>query len=77
MVSKGFDIALSDINDTPGAEAAFLEGWQTVFVVLIAIGALGLVLSLVQMRSGPARRRARIQRDRTRSEPGDRRLTGS
>jgi EmrB/QacA subfamily drug resistance transporter len=49
MVSHGFDVALSDIADTPGAGDAFLEGWRTVFLVLMAIGGLGLVLSLVPM----------------------------
>jgi MFS family permease len=49
MISNGFDIALSKIDETPGAGDAFLEGWRTVFGVMIAIGIVGLVLSLVPL----------------------------
>lgn len=46
MVSRGFDIPLDQINQTPGAGAAFLAGWRNAFVAVIAIVLVGLVISL-------------------------------
>lgn len=46
MVSRGFDIALSDIDETPGAAQAFLDGWQFtyLFVVGLVVAALAVTL---------------------------------
>jgi MFS family permease len=45
MVTRGFDVALDEIDETPGAGAAFINGWQNAFVVAVGLGATGLVLS--------------------------------
>lgn len=47
MVSRGFDIALDEVRDTPGAGAAFLEGWQRAYVVVVVLALAGLVLTLL------------------------------
>lgn len=47
MVSRGFDIALDEVRDTPGAGAAFLQGWQTAFTVVIGLALAGLLVTLV------------------------------
>ena len=44
MVSRGFDIPLSDVSGNDGATEAFLAGWRIAFalVVVFALGALAL-----------------------------------
>lgn len=46
MVARGFDIALDEIIDTPGAGAAFIAGWGSAYVVAIALVVAGLVLTI-------------------------------
>jgi len=47
MVSRGFDIPLSEIAETPGAGAAFTAGWRTAYMVATAAVSLALVLALL------------------------------
>ena len=47
MASRGFDIPLSDIASTPGAAAAFLDGWRIAYVVFVAMAVVALVLALL------------------------------
>jgi len=46
MASRGLDIPLSDIESTPGATAAFLDGWRLSYLIFTALSALALVLAL-------------------------------
>jgi MFS family permease len=55
MASQGFDLPLSEIESTPGATTAFLDGWQLAYLLFTALSALALVLAAVtRPRSGPA-----------------------
>ncbi len=42
MAGQGFDIPLSDIADTAGAGAAFLDGWDAAFIVVAIAAAIAL-----------------------------------
>jgi EmrB/QacA subfamily drug resistance transporter len=46
MVSRGFDIALDEIADTPGAGDAFIDGWRAAYVLVTAFSAMGLLLAI-------------------------------
>ena len=63
MASRGFDIALDEIVDTPGAGDAFVEGWQAAYVLVTVFSSLGLLLAFFTKPSG-------------RSEPEDARSAG-
>ena len=56
MASRGFDIALSEINETPGAADAFLDGWRVAFVLVVVLATSALVLSLRREPVRPMRR---------------------
>lgn len=43
MASQGFDIPLSEVRETAGASAAFLDGWRAAYL----LGALFLAIALV------------------------------
>jgi MFS family permease len=53
MASRGFDIALSDIEATPGAVAAFLDGWRVSYLLFtgLSVLALGLAVATRPQRS--------------------------
>jgi MFS family permease len=45
MAANGFDIPLSDIADSAGASAAFVEGWRVAYLLVIAFSAVSLLLA--------------------------------
>lgn len=47
MIARGFDIPLSELDDTPGAGKAFLDGWSYAYFVATGIVALALVTSFL------------------------------
>ena len=47
MVSRGFDIPLSDVGDDPGAGSAFTDGWQAAYFVVTALSLVGLGLAML------------------------------
>ena len=47
MASRGFDIPLSHIGDTPGAGSAFMAGWKAAYILVSAFSALGLLLAII------------------------------
>ncbi|MDA1061627.1 MAG: MFS transporter, partial [Chloroflexi bacterium] len=47
MASNGFEIPLSEIADTPGASAAFLDGWRAAYLLVTGYSLLGLVLAFL------------------------------
>lgn len=53
MAAKGFDIALSKIAGTPGADAAFLHGCMLAYLVAAVLSAGAFVLAMFN-RPGPA-----------------------
>jgi MFS family permease len=56
MTSRGLDVPLSDIESTPGAVRAFLDGWRVAYVLFTALSVLALGLAVVtRPRSQPAR----------------------
>ena len=46
MASRGFDIPLNEIAETPGASEAFVDGWRAAFATTAVITAVALVISL-------------------------------
>lgn len=46
MASRGFDIPLNEITDTPGAGAAFVAGWRAAFAATAVTTALALAISM-------------------------------
>lgn len=54
MASKGFDIPLGDVDETPGAGAAFLDGWRVAFLIGAAItGSMLVAAARLPGRSNP------------------------
>lgn len=51
MVSRGFDVPLSDIDESIGAGNAFLDGWRVAFAVALVLGVFGLIFAI---RTRPA-----------------------
>jgi EmrB/QacA subfamily drug resistance transporter len=51
MVAKGFDIQLSAIETTPGADAAFLDGWRIAYYVVVVFASLALVAAFFTKES--------------------------
>lgn len=51
MAAGGFDIPLSEIADTPGAAASFIDGWRAAFALAAAFAVASLVLAI---RTRPA-----------------------
>jgi EmrB/QacA subfamily drug resistance transporter len=47
MVSRGFDVPLNEIADTPGAAAAFMDGWRAAYLLATGYVALALVLTFL------------------------------
>jgi MFS family permease len=47
MASRGFDIPLSEIGDTPGAGNAFMAGWKAAYILVTGFSALGLLLAII------------------------------
>ena len=45
MANQGFDIPLNEIADTPGAGAAFIDGWQAAFVAMVVTSAIALAVA--------------------------------
>jgi len=45
MVAAGFDIPLSDIEETAGAGAAFIDGWRVAYLLVTAFAAIALVFA--------------------------------
>lgn len=56
MAAQGFDVPLSEIADSPGAGAAFVDGWRVVFVLVAVFASIGLVLSTLTRTGGAAER---------------------
>jgi len=46
MAANGFDIPLSRIAGTPGAGAAFIDGWRAAYLLVTAYSAIGLALAI-------------------------------
>ena len=46
MISNGFDIPLSEIEETVGAGGAFVEGWRTAYILVTGFAAISLVLAV-------------------------------
>ena len=46
MVARGFDIALNEIAESPGASDAFILGWRAAFVVVIGLLLAALALAI-------------------------------
>ncbi|MBT3943232.1 MAG: MFS transporter [Chloroflexi bacterium] len=55
MVSRGFDIQLDEIADTPGAGAAFADGWRAAYIVVTGFSVIGLVMAILT-KPGPRAR---------------------
>ena len=51
MVSQGFDIPLKDIDDLPGADSAFTDGWRVAHFLLTGYALAALALAI---RTKPA-----------------------
>lgn len=47
MIAQGFDIPLSELDDTPAAGNAFLDGWRYAYYVATGIVVLALVTSFL------------------------------
>lgn len=47
MVGRGFDIALDEIADVPGAGDAFIDGWRLAYFLVTGFSAVGLLLALL------------------------------
>ena len=47
MVSRGFDIALDEIADIPGAGDAFVDGWRLAYILVTGFSAFGLLLAFL------------------------------
>jgi MFS family permease len=47
MVRRDFDIPLDEIQDTPGADDAFVVGWQLSLAMVVGLTVIGFVISLV------------------------------
>ncbi len=47
MVSRGFDIQLDQIVDTPGAGDAFADGWKAAYLVVTGFSVIGLVMAIL------------------------------
>lgn len=47
MLSRGFDIQLDEIADTPGAGAAFTDGWRAAYYVVTGFSVIGLVMAIM------------------------------
>ncbi len=56
MAAGGFDIPLSEIAGTPGADRSFIDGWRAAFALAAVFAAVSLVLAI---RTKPAFERAR------------------
>jgi hypothetical protein len=52
MASRGFDVPLSQIESTPGAAAAFMDGWLVAFLLFAALSGVALVLAVVTRPTG-------------------------
>ena len=47
MASQGFDVPLSKLADTPGAGAAFMDGWRVAYLLATAYVGMALALTLL------------------------------
>lgn len=47
MAASGFDIPLSAVATTPGADQAFFEGWRVAYFLVTAYAAIGLAFAIV------------------------------
>ncbi|MBI4306525.1 MAG: MFS transporter, partial [Chloroflexi bacterium] len=54
MVARGFDIQLSAITTTPGASDAFLAGWRSAYVAVVAFAVLAFVAAALTKERKPA-----------------------
>ncbi|MDA1257302.1 MAG: MFS transporter, partial [Chloroflexi bacterium] len=55
MAARGFDVALDEIDDIPGAGAAFIDGWQAAYIVVTGFSAFGLLLAVLTKPDREAR----------------------
>jgi MFS family permease len=46
MVSRGFDIPLSDVSGNSGATLAFIAGWRIAFSIVVVFALAALILSI-------------------------------
>lgn len=46
MLSRGFDIPLSEVADNPDATLAYMAGWRTAFLLVAVFALIGLVIAL-------------------------------
>ena len=47
MASRGLDIPLSEIATTPGASAAFVDGWRAAFIIVTGFSIVGLLFAII------------------------------
>jgi EmrB/QacA subfamily drug resistance transporter len=52
MAAHGFDVPLSKLADTPGASAAFMDGWRLVYLLATAYVGMALVMTLLTRAKG-------------------------
>jgi len=46
MVSRGFDVPLSDVADSAGATSAFISGWRIAFLLVVVFSLVAMVLGI-------------------------------
>ena len=46
MVSRGFDIPLSDVSGSSGATEAFMAGWRIGFLLVVVFALMAVALSI-------------------------------
>jgi predicted MFS family arabinose efflux permease len=46
MVSRGFDIPLSDVSGSSGATEAFMAGWRIGFLLVVGFALMAVALSI-------------------------------
>lgn len=56
MVSRGFDVPLSDLAESAGASEAFIDGWRLSFLIVAALAVVALVLTQRAKAPPPAPR---------------------
>jgi hypothetical protein len=52
MAAQGFDIPLSELEETAGAGAAFIDGWRITYLMVFAYSLVSMVLAFVTRPTG-------------------------
>lgn len=53
MASNGFDIPLSEIESTPGAGDAFIDGWRLAYIVVAVLGVAAMISAFLTRAPKP------------------------